>query len=641
VADRHRPDLEKDGIGDGRHGFVFTPSPVLAPGLTYEIVAARLSDGAPIEPCPVLLEPAREPPAPPPADPGAQSAGAQPAAVPPEAPAMGPLDGFLDRFSRTHVDGWAMDAQYPRRRVTLVVTANGAVVGRVLANRYRDDLAAAGLGDGHYGFNLTFPELSPLTAQQLNIKRETDGSELRGCPVMFPAAGRFDADAEQGFATLIAGLESDADERRALDFLVRQADLLLSRRADREAGRAQRQAQSLHRRRWSDPAGPGATPEDGAAAPRALVIDDQAPDAGRDAASVAILSHMRALVALGFEVSFAAGAMADEAAAEALARERITLCGAPFYYTVEDVLKRQESCFDLVYLHRLSNAGRYLTLARAYQPKAKIVYSVADLHHLRVARQGIVEGRPEMATLSRRTEFTEMSAAHLADAVITHSPFEAELLRRTIPARKVHVVPWAVPARPCAVPFADRHPVALIGNFWHAPNQDAAYWLIQSVMPLVWGEDDRIRLLIVGHGWTADRLPGRDGPIDMSRVDMMGPASDLQDIFGRVRLTVAPLRFGAGIKGKVLESLAAGIPCVMSPVAAEGLNLRPAPLEELVADGAEALARTILRFHADEAANQAAAAAGLAMIAEENSERRVVEAMAEIMAGLGADITRS
>ena len=134
-------------------------------------------------------------------------------------------------------------------------------------------------------------------------------------------------------------------------------------------------------------------------------------------------------------------------------------------------------------------------------------------------------------------------------------------------------------------------------------------------------QDRAISSRIVGHGWAAGRLPPTD-----ERIDVVGPVDDLAEVFSRVRLTVAPLRFGAGIKGKVLESFAAGIPCVVSPVAAEGLML-PAPLPDLVADGVEAMARAILRFHNDASANQSAQAAALAMIA------RVVEAMAGVLPG--------
>ena len=89
------------------------------------------------------------------------------------------------------------------------------------------------------------------------------------------------------------------------------------------------------------------------------------------------------------------------------------------------------------------------------------------------------------------------------------------------------------------------------------------------------------------------------------------------------------MTFGAGVKGKVLDSMAAGVPCVCSPVAAEGLEL-PAALQTLVADGAAALAETILRVHADEAANAAYSREGLALISANHSESRVDEAMRQV-----------
>ena len=91
------------------------------------------------------------------------------------------------------------------------------------------------------------------------------------------------------------------------------------------------------------------------------------------------------------------------------------------------MLRRQEGQFDLIYLHRVSNAIKYGELARYHNPKARQVFSVADLHHLRYARQSEAEGRPELVALSRRTRFVEFVAAVSADAVITHSAQEAEI----------------------------------------------------------------------------------------------------------------------------------------------------------------------------------------------------------------------
>ena len=178
-----------------------------------------------------------------------------------------------------------------------------------------------------------------------------------------------------------------------------------------------------------------------------------------------------------------------------------------------------------------------------------------------------------------------------ASAIVTHSSFEAELLRRQLPPERVHVVRWEVPSRPVGAPFLERKGVAFIGSFGHAPNADAARWLISEIMPAVRRRDPEIECWLVGSDLPADlaALCG-DG------CAALGPVEDLGQVFERVRLTVAPLAYGAGVKGKVLDSFAAGLPCVCSPVAAEGLDLPP-PLTELVADGAEAIAETIVRLH--------------------------------------------
>jgi O-antigen biosynthesis protein len=326
-------------------------------------------------------------------------------------------------------------------------------------------------------------------------------------------------------------------------------------------------------------------------------------------------------------VSFVASDDVGNAAALAgLAEaEGIATCGLPHYSCVEDLLFRQAGAFDLVYLHRAENADRYLPLVRRYCPKARILFSVADLHHLRVARQAQVEGRPELLAHSRYLAAIEMMAARRADIVVTHSPAEAELLRREVGFGKVHVVPFAVPSRRPRKPFTERHGVAILGSFGHPPNPDAVHYLAHDILPRVWTRDPALTCKIIGHGWRADRLPGLD-----PRIEMIGEVADLDDVFDTVRLTVAPLRFGAGIKGKVLDSFAAGLPCVMTPVAAEGLALTGA-LAHLVADNPAGLADLILRLHADPAANQQVGLDGTQMVTRQFSAERIVVGLREIL----------
>ncbi|HTW27596.1 MAG TPA: glycosyltransferase family 4 protein, partial [Acetobacteraceae bacterium] len=264
-----------------------------------------------------------------------------------------------------------------------------------------------------------------------------------------------------------------------------------------------------------------------------------------------------------------------------------------------------------------------LALARHHCPEARILYALADLHHLRLARQAAVEERPELAARSRQMRLAECTAAWMADAVLTHSPAEAAWLRQAVPEAEVHVVPWHVPPRPVATPFAQRRGVGFLGGYAHAPNVDAAVWLVEAIMPLVWRSDPTIPCLLAGTG-----MPDRVRRLARPGVEVLGEVADPDALFGRVRVMTAPLRFGAGIKGKVLAGFAAGLPCVMTGVAAEGLGLSP-PLRGDVADTAEAFAARILALHGDAAAATRAGVAGLALVRAGFSAARVEAALRE------------
>jgi glycosyltransferase involved in cell wall biosynthesis len=587
TADRYRDDLEAADIGDGRHAFVWRLDGALAADRRHAI-ELRAVDGWVLLPGgAVAIE--------------AETEGAR---------AIGPLRGRLDAVTASRAIGWASAESPPQAPVALVVSANGADLGRVTADRFRADLSSAGLGNGRHGFEFVFPGgLDRSVPQEIRVRREADGAELGNSPFLLPAAESRTLAA--ALETLRDAVATAADEAQTLALLTQATEALLARRAERSV--AEREAHRLFRRRW------GETSEVGERSGlRALFIDERAPVEGRDAGAVALLSHMRALRALGYDVTFAAfdGGLVEE--------EAVTALGRPHYACIEDVLSRHAGGFDLVYLHRLVSAERYLKLARAYMPAARVVYSVADLHHVRLARQARVERRPELLALARAVERRELQLAAEADLVLTHSRVEAALLNRQIGA-KARVVPFAVGERALPPPFAERRGVAFLGSFTHAPNADAAYWLAHEILPRVWRQAPDLTCEIAGYGWRGDAL----GPLD-PRVAIVGPVDRLDDLFGRVRLTVAPLRFGAGIKGKVLESFAAGIPCAMSEIAAEGLPLAPA-LTALVASDADVLAGLIVRLHEDADFNAAMGARGQAMAAR-FSQEAVTEALGEALA---------
>ncbi|HUZ64771.1 MAG TPA: glycosyltransferase, partial [Acetobacteraceae bacterium] len=531
----------------------------------------------------------------------------------------GPLDGFLDVVAWDMVSGWARQTEHPDVPARLEIMDGDRLLARVVANRFRQDLRDAGMGDGRCGFEVMLPRgLNPAETHAIHVRRAEDKAELKGSPMLLETAETFDPAARARFAASLeakaAAAHSPAEVDEMIDFLVAETDRMLNARAllaDGMPDADQRRRMILGR--WHGTPATRASTKAGAGRVRhALVIDDALPKPDRDAGSNAVLSHIRSLKRLGWQVSFVPSRETARVSpyAEALEAEGVTCLTAPYYASVEEVLRRSPHAFELVYLHRLSNASAYATLVRQHCRQARILYSVADLHHLRIARQAAVEQRQELVEQARRVQQQELLTMRLCDATITHSTAEATLLSRIAAGAEVHVVPWAVKADPGAVGFARRRGVGFVAGFRHLPNQDAVKWLLGEIMPRVWAQDASIPCVVAGSDMPADLAAGW---ADDERVTVLGHVADLGEVFDRVRLTVAPLRYGAGVKGKVLDSLAHGIPCVMTAIAGEGIPL-PAALGESVADTADAIAAAILRLHGSAAANTAAVNAGLKMI---------------------------
>ena len=352
---------------------------------------------------------------------------------------------------------------------------------------------------------------------------------------------------------------------------------------------------------------------------RALFIDDATPTPDQDAGSNAALEHMRSLQRLGYKVSFVgADSMAKAGPyTEALERVGIQCYYAPYYQSVEEIFRREVLQYDLFYIHRVANMTRYAAMIRQRFPGSSILFSVADLHHLRSRREAQVKQSMALEAQAAALEVAEMAALAAANTVVVHSSHEQKLAIAAGVRTPVHVLPWTVPLQPGSVPFSERSGLALIGGFRHSPNVDAAEWLVSDVLPHLHAAAPGIECLIVGsHAPDSVRALARPG------VRLLGQVPDLSPVLARLRLTVAPLRFGAGLKGKVLTSLAAGVPCVLTRCAAEGMDL-PAEYEAVIADTAEAFAARILLLHEDPALHERLRQAGLAYVAATCSAERV------------------
>ncbi len=189
----------------------------------------------------------------------------------------------------------------------------------------------------------------------------------------------------------------------------------------------------------------------------------------------------------------------------------------------------------------------------------------------------------------------ELRALARAHHVVTMSPEDAARLRRFLPSLAVSVSPCGVDCAafaPSGAPGPARADVLFVGHFGHPPNVDAATFLVREVLPRV-GRPLRVR--IVGHAPTP-AVTALAGP----GVEVVGPVADVRPELAAARIVVAPVRFGTGMRGKVLEALAAARPVVTTTLGAEGLGATSGR-HLLVADDAPAFAAA-LRHICDDAA---------------------------------------
>jgi glycosyltransferase involved in cell wall biosynthesis len=356
---------------------------------------------------------------------------------------------------------------------------------------------------------------------------------------------------------------------------------------------------------------------------RAYFIDDTVPTPDQDAGSNAALQHMLALIRLGYKVTFLpADNMAQINPYTAnLQKLGIECLYAPYVWSVEEVFRKARIKPDLVYLHRFSNASKYANLVRQHFPGCFTVYNVADLHFLRQSREAVVEG--SVAGGLKVGEEAELAAMRQVDSVIVHSSMEAQTLRERDPKLRVHVVRWTFPLRPCTAAFTDRAGYAFVGGYGHRPNVDAAKHLAHDIVPLVNDLQPALTGYLVG-----SKVPPDVTALETEHLKVLGFVPDLTPFLNRLRCTVAPLRYGAGLKGKILESFAHGLPCVMSEMAAEGVNL-PAELQWLITRTPAEFAEKLVAVHDDELLNTQLAADGLEFVRRHYSDEATQRTLAE------------
>jgi len=330
----------------------------------------------------------------------------------------------------------------------------------------------------------------------------------------------------------------------------------------------------------------------------ALIVDHYVPQPDRDAGSRTMAAFIDALLGAGWVVKFWPDNLwLDPDYAPALQRRGVeVIYGSRRVGGFEEYLRECGAELDAVLLSRPHISVPYLQALRSVVPQVTVAYYGHDLHFRRLLREADVSGREDLRAEAERFEAMERELWRGADIVLYPSQEEADEVAALQPGTRVRAIaPYAFDRFNDAAEPDGRSGLLFVAGFAHSPNVDAALWLVQEVMPRLWRTYPDLRLSLVGSKPT-DAVRALAGGL----VEVTGYVSDeeLARRYHQARVAVVPLRYGAGVKGKVVEALQNGVPVVTTGVGAQGMP----GLEDVAAveDGPEGLADAIAALLADD-----------------------------------------
>lgn len=327
---------------------------------------------------------------------------------------------------------------------------------------------------------------------------------------------------------------------------------------------------------------------------RVLVVDATMPDPARDSGSLRLCSILRILDEQGWSVVFHPDdGRTDDAGIDRLGALGCEVLRGTDIGSLPDWLRRHGHSLHAVVLCRHTVAGQYADAVRRHAPQARLLFDTVDLHFVREERAAALSGHSAMAGPASQSRRSELALIEKADTSFVVSPYEKELLGQLLPKAKVVVLSNIHAVDGSSRPHADRRDLVFIGGAGHPPNVDALRWIASEILPRLRKALPDIRVHALG-----DTLDPLRRELDVPGLQLHGRVADLTPWLDGCLASLAPLRFGAGVKGKINMAMSHGVPVIATTLAVEGMQLQH-DRDVLIADDAGAFVDAALRLRDD------------------------------------------
>jgi GT2 family glycosyltransferase len=303
---------------------------------------------------------------------------------------------------------------------------------------------------------------------------------------------------------------------------------------------------------------------------RLLFIDLRTPRPDMDSGSIDSFNYMKIFQSLSFQVTFIPFIHFDNEKSyiKELQRIGIECLYEPFVSSLNEFLISTPYQFNVVVLSRVTIANDALNLIKKYCSNARIIFNPVDLHFLREEREAELFQSTTLCKQAKQIKEKELLIAKKSDCTIVLSDVEKEILINENPDLNVKKIPFVSNIQEGGKSFEARHGILFIGNFQHQPNSDAILFFLDKIWPLIQLKLPDIQLYIIGPN-AFELFESRD----LENVQILGHVKNISPNFHDCKLSIAPLRYGAGLKGKIRTSLSYGLPIVATPIAVESFPL--------------------------------------------------------------------
>jgi len=305
--------------------------------------------------------------------------------------------------------------------------------------------------------------------------------------------------------------------------------------------------------------------------PHILIIDHKVPHYDQDAGSKSTTSYIKLFLKQGYHVTFFGDNFyRHEPYTTSLQQLGVEVFYGKYYRrNIKEWIKQNSSHFDIVITHRMQIAPKYLKLLRKYS-NAKIAYIGHDLEFERARKQYVLTGDSKFKKESEKSCATEQKIFNQVDIILPFSTYEKAIIQNMAPDKIVKEIPvFFFKEIPETIPeFSTREDILFVGSFKHPPNLDGLLWFIENVFPKVLSKNSGCKLHIIG-----SNPPDEITRLASDSIKIAGFVSnaELEKYYQSCKLSVIPLRYGAGVKGKLIETMYYQLPSVITPTAAEGI----------------------------------------------------------------------